>query len=384
MTPLWKGPVEDGVTSSLLANYITCKERFRLKVIEGLHEEDEFDYTIEFGQMWHEIKEAYRTKRDWKKSLGDYRDKLWAKYPANIAEINKWAYICAGQFMVWLNRPRPAVTPQRVKEHQLITEDTFRVEYILPSGRPIIFRGKYDSILLAGNSLYIEDDKSKGYIDELAISGTLLGNLQMGVYHTAARQSLQQDDKGKYRIYGLTKRGSVEVPASATKPYFAGTRYQVVRRPLNEKFPPVRQKSKETDKEFWDRLIQHIAGNYDYYFKTMPAMMSTSALNSFKLKILHPICEELLDWWDFMVECKFDPWTSPHGSHNNRLHYQTPWGVYNSLFGGFRGDFFEYLTKGSDRALVKLQTLFPELESDDNANPKSKIPKRPKTRNSVG
>ncbi len=379
MTPLWKGPVEDGITASLLANFITCRERFRLKVIEGLHEEDEFDYTIEFGQMWHEIKEAYRTGRDWKNSLGEYRTKLWARYPANIAEINKWAYIVAGLFMVWLNR-RPS--SQRIKEHQLCTEDTFRIEYILPSGRPIVFRGKYDSLILVGNSIYVEDDKTKGYIDETAISSTLLGNLQMGVYHAAARQSLQKGKDGVWRIHGLTKRGSVDLPKSATKPYFAGTRFQVVRRPLNEKFPPVRQKSKETDKEFWDRLIQHIADNPDYYFKTMPAMMSTAALNSFKKKILHPICEQVLDWWDFMQSVEFAPWDN-HSVHNAQ-HFQTPWGVYNSLFGGFRGDFFEYLTKGSDRALVKIKTLFPELESPDASTKSKKSPKRPRTKNSVG
>ncbi len=33
--PVWKGPEVDGVTQSLLSRYLTCKERFRLLVIEG-------------------------------------------------------------------------------------------------------------------------------------------------------------------------------------------------------------------------------------------------------------------------------------------------------------------------------------------------------------
>lgn len=385
MTPLWKGPAVDGITNSLLCKFIVCRERFRLQVIEGYREEDAFDSAIEYGQMWHEVKEAYRTGRDWKKSLGDYREKLWARYPASIGEINNWAYICAGQFMAWLSRPRPAVTPRRIKEQQLCTEDSFRVPYTLPSGRKLIFRGKYDSILLADkNALYIEDDKSKGKIDEVGITNTLFGNLQMGLYHTAAKESLTKGADGKWRIHNLDKRGSVELPATATRPYLAGTRYQIVRRPLAEYYPPVKQKKTETQKEFGDRVIQHIADNTDYYFMTMQSMMSESGLHKFQQTILHPWCEALLDWWEYMESVNFDPWTSCPVEQKNSLHFQTPWGVYNSLFGGFKGDFFDYLTKGTDRALIKIHTLFPELESEDHADAKSKKTpvRRPRAKNS--
>ena len=52
-TPLWKGPTEDGITQSLLSRFLVCRERFRLKVIEGLAPEDRFSH----------YRERYETKK---------------------------------------------------------------------------------------------------------------------------------------------------------------------------------------------------------------------------------------------------------------------------------------------------------------------------------
>ena len=38
----WKGPEVAGVSQSLLSRYLTCKERFRIKTIEGLKPVQQF------------------------------------------------------------------------------------------------------------------------------------------------------------------------------------------------------------------------------------------------------------------------------------------------------------------------------------------------------
>lgn len=362
--PLWKGPYKDGITNSLLCKFIVCRERFRLATIEGLREIDAFDHAIQYGQFWHEIKEAHRTGRDWKKALTQYKINLLGEYPASTQEIEKWAYICAGQFMVWLKQPSP---PQRIRSVQICTEDSFRVPYKLPSGRVIYLRGKYDSISLTGNSLYIEDDKSKGKVDVNGITDTLFGNLQMGLYHVAARQSLVKIDDG-YHITGLDKRGSVALPKSATRPSFTGIKYHIVRRPLADQYC-IRQKVKETNKQFYDRVIQTVAADPNYFFLTINASMTAKQTRIFQQKMLDPWLEALCDWWEYMESVSFDPWAddTPASPH----HMQTPWNVYNSIFGGFRGDYFDLLTRGHQGSLVRVETLFPELTSEDNANPTS-------------
>lgn len=389
---LWKGPYTDGdgITNSLLCKFIVCRERFRLSVVEGLREVEGFDPAIEYGQLWHEIKEAYRSGRDWKEALLSYKKYLLGEYPASTPEIEQWSYIVAGQFMVWLKQPAPQ---QRVKSVQICTEDSFKVPYTLPSGRTIFLKGKYDSISMVGNSLYIEDDKSKGKIDEKGIADTMFGNLQMGLYHAAARQSIVKDPKtNTYLLTGLDKRGSVELPRTKSVPNFVGTKYHIVRRPLSEQYP-IKQRAKETSKEFWDRVIQQIAANPSHYLFTMIASLTTSQLNIFRQRFLDPWLEALCDWWDYMVSVNFDPWRPPAPENpldpqKNSLHYQTPWNVYNSLFGGFRGDFFDYLTKGHEGSLIRVKTLFPELEGSDHADtpqtpkpPRKSLP-RPQKRES--
>src|SRR4051794_6290554 len=56
--PLWKGPEEDGITFSLLSQFLVCRERFRVRVIEGLSAGGGFNHRIEYGSMWHTCEEA--------------------------------------------------------------------------------------------------------------------------------------------------------------------------------------------------------------------------------------------------------------------------------------------------------------------------------------
>src|SRR5580658_5237243 len=61
--PLWDGPESDtpngGVTQSLLGSFLCCRERFRIKVVEGLQPADSFRRALEFGNLWHCAEEAF-------------------------------------------------------------------------------------------------------------------------------------------------------------------------------------------------------------------------------------------------------------------------------------------------------------------------------------
>jgi hypothetical protein len=45
--PLWKGPLTDGVTQSMLGDFVACRERFRVKYIEGLQTGEGFNHLLE-------------------------------------------------------------------------------------------------------------------------------------------------------------------------------------------------------------------------------------------------------------------------------------------------------------------------------------------------
>ena len=61
--PVWDGPESNtpngGITYSLLSRFLTCRERFRVMVIDGLRGADAFNQPIEFGNMWHACEEAH-------------------------------------------------------------------------------------------------------------------------------------------------------------------------------------------------------------------------------------------------------------------------------------------------------------------------------------
>ena len=57
------------------------------------------------------------------------------------------------------------------------------------------------------------------------------------------------------------------------------------------------------------------------------------------------------------VDDPFDPWKSPY-------HFRRPFGIYDGLAAGRRGDFFNLLTSGSHTGLRQRSTAFPELEGE--------------------
>jgi len=127
----------------------------------------------------------------------------------------------------------------------------------------------------------------------------------------------------------------------------------VVRRPLADRYA-IKQRKAETISQFYARLGDEIKKNPKHYFMRWRVELTDDDISLFLDRTFHPIMESLMDWWESIQTDPFDPWSSRH-------HYQSPWGVHNSLAGGFRGSFFEYLTTGREYGLREITTLFPEL-----------------------
>lgn len=353
----------------MLAKFMVCRERFRLRVVEGLHEIPEWDHKIEFGSMWHACAETHACGKPWKPALVAYCLKLKQDYPESLDDIEKYQYLCEKQFEVYLQGQR--ARPQRKLDTDILQEQAFYYPYELPSGRKVILRGKYDAIIQGSrNQLYVEDHKTKGYVDTTRTAETLFGNLQMMLYHVVARGSIV--DYGGVKCLG-NLQFSEPIPLSGNyRNYkFVGTRYNVVRRPLAEK-QPIRQKKSETYKQFLNRAIQLVKDNYDHYFIPMSMEISDHHVLRFRQRILDPWLEALCDWWTYISGDPFNPWQPPLPAANT-VHYQTPWGVFNPLFGGFEGEFYHLLAKNTYRQTYRVTNLFPELEPEDDHAP-AKIP----------
>lgn len=360
-TPVWEGPGGDGpnggVTFSLLSRFLTCRERFRLRVVEGLKPAEQFSHRIEYGNMWHVCEEAVAAAvpnvRRWDADLLEYEKGLAKKYPLAQDQVSHWYEVCRLQFAeylkFWSSRAKSdKVTP-------LLAEQVFDVPYKLPSGRVVRLRGKSDSVFMKSGGVWLHENKTKGDIDETAIRRQLTWDLQTMLYLVAMVEGRYQEP-----LLSVWPKGAA----------LAGVRYNVVRRPLSGgKGTIVRLKPSksnpagESRDEYYDRVVQYIRDEPETYFMRWDAGVTPPDVARFRRECLDPILEQLTEWWEVMKYVPKDgPFSYHYNCHDNHgLHWRHPFGVVNNIDEYGHGDLDQYLESKSEVGLIRTDNLFPEL-----------------------
>lgn len=189
--PLWLGPMDaspmGGITQSMLNNFLCCRERFRLKYIEGLKTVEKFSASIDFGNLWHLCEERHSAGDPWDdtiKLLKAYALEFCSKHPLQQEEINKWYNVCKTLFPIYVaywskDKEQQTKTP-------IFQEQVFHVPYELPSERIVYLRGKFDAVDLIGKGksgqIFLQENKTKSEIDEEKIRRNLKMDLQTLLY----------------------------------------------------------------------------------------------------------------------------------------------------------------------------------------------------------
>lgn len=365
--PVWAGPesAEDngGITFSLLNRFISCRERFRLLVVEGLQGNRGFNHKIEYGSCWHVCEEALAANLPWEPALALYARDLCRKYPTSVEQVTHWWSVCKVQFPIYVDYWKKH--KDVVERTPLLQEAKFNVPYALPSGRVVRLRGKWDSVDLIGKgknqAIYLMENKTKGDIREQQLQRQLTFDLQTMIYLVALGN--YQTEKGQYRL------GGEGIPRGMP---IKGVRYNVIRRPLSGGKGTITQKKgsknvrPESKAEFYARVASYIQAEPETYFMRWKIEVAPTDIDRFRRECLDPILEQLCNWWDW-VEFKEDPF-EPHiesvsASMNywEALHWRHPYGLYNVLDEGGSTDLDQYLDSGNEMGLERTQNLFPEL-----------------------
>lgn len=379
--PLWQGPEVDGITSSLLSRFVVCRERFRLLTVLGLKGVGRWNHRTGYGDMWHVCEESFVMGGDWVAALGDHVRETIPLHRFQIEEIVKWASVCEKQFSVYVDYYKQF--PQRNRS-PIVTEFIFDQHYELPSGRVVRLRGKWDGLVRETEkgkaSVWLQENKTKGDVDEKALERQLDFDLQTMLYLVAAHQCYNR----------------LEAPLSRFAGPLAGVWYNVVRRPLsggkgtivphkategskcsrclgskrkviNPDCPKCKgvgrtgAKPAETQEHFYDRLAKYMVDEPASFFIRWRVGVSKEEVERFKRRFLTPILEQLCQWWDWMVQCEADPSLDPF---SKPIHWQHPYGCYNPMDEGGFSEVDEYLATGSQAGLMRTDTLFPELKED--------------------
>lgn len=368
--PLWKGPIVSyegggGISFSMLSRYLCCPERFRLMTVEGLGPPEDFNVRLEYGHMWHVCEEAHAMGRDFWPALAIYGKELGKKYPTQGTQINHWCRVCALQFPIYVDwwQKHPDVKARK----PVAAEKAFDVAWELDSGRKVHLLGMIDSLdILTNEGLFIQENKTKGDIDEGMMKRNLAFDLQTGIYMSAVQVLLNKGAFGK-----ITHD-------------IAGVRYNVVRRPLaggkgsiRQKKPTKKNPQGQSLEEFYDELSGVIRGAMDvdnthYFFKRWKVNLHPGDLQKLAHHCLNPILENLCDdyeWWEWCFEQGKDPFDyilrgKIFPEHRLR-HFRYPYGVYNAILEGGSSEVDEYLLTGSKLGLVRRERLFSELEGKE-------------------
>lgn len=361
--PLWKGPLVDGVTQSMLSRYVVCKERFRIHYVEGLQSLDQFNKSIEYGQLWHACEEALLAGKDYYQALMNYRRSLMGRYPEAIDQINHWTDVCNVQFPIyvdyweknWVEKSRP-----------LFQEKTFNLSYPIERQEEnceVRIRGKWDAVhaIDDGCKIELQENKTKGDIVEHQIKAQLQFDLQT-MFYMVALQTLLDD-----------LSADQDAPEEFCNPDFniGKLRYNVVRRPLSGGKGSIRQGKTESAGAFYRRLGDVLAEEPSYWFMRWEAEITPGDMERFMVDFLDPVLANLVDdyeWWDYAYRNNASPFSNyireKQFPYHRSRHFRLPYGVYNVLAEGGSTDLDDYLATGNKVGLHRAERLFTELEDE--------------------
>lgn len=345
--PLWKGPEKDGITFSLINKYLTDKERFRIYTFEGLAQKEEFNHRLEYGNMWHLCEEYTHKQQDWQAPLKSYCQKLCAKYQYDREHIEKWYNVCRTQYPIYLKHWQNNNIKNTKTE--MLSEYSFKEPISLPSGRTVWLRGKFDSVYLmstaSGETIWLQENKTKGDINVERIESQLKFDCQTMIYMIAL---------AKY-----CKRNNI-------KSNIGGVIYNVVRRPLSGgKHSIVRHKPSkknpmgESQEEFNKRLGEAITEDATFFFMRWRVRITIDDMINFLQKCLYNLLDEICAWYDLTLGAYE---SDKNLFEHNRMHYVTPYGLYNPLSDDGKTEYDNYVDTGNSIGLEKRKTVFPELD----------------------
>lgn len=324
--PLWDLD-RDGITYTMLSRFMVCRERFRLSAVEGWSETG-LQAALEFGSAFHRCLENPKSSPE--KITRQYQAERVASKALFRNQLQEFETLM-GIVEAVVHGYRSIYSDDDAKTKTTVFhEEKFDIQYALSlpvNYREVRLRGRFDHVFRDKlGKLWLLETKTKSDIDDDGISRTLSQDLQTMLYVSA-----------------LEKMTGEKV---------AGVVYNVIRRPA------LRQKKSESIRQFVLRVKQTVLEQADKYFLRWTHTLDKHDLSKWQARTLDPLLRQVCSWWDSIKKHPFDPeYLYRPGSE----HYQRPFGVYDSLASGRRGDFFELLTGGSTSGLKRREVAFPEL-----------------------
>lgn len=335
--PIWS-PLVHGLSVSGLMLYHTDPVAFELRYIRDLEAIEDWKKEMYFGSAFQACFEGWVTggplpggrQRKLKALLKDTETKEIEHYPDSKEDILFWSWMAEQYFTKLYLARYPEVNAVQKSERHVAAILT------LPSGRKIKLHGYLDgefSSLKAPKSLLnkttgIVENKCRADWDEDTVTENIPWDLQTNVYV----------------LLSLLDTGSI--PQRVW--------YQHVRRPGGFSYRGPRKKESETQQDWGKRVLEHISKETtNYHFYRFCHRPTWTGLERFCWGFLYPRLEQFLDWYEWITHPKKGTPEEPL----NKVHWFTPYGIYNPFEKGRPEAYRNYRLTGSTAGLVPRRNI---------------------------
>lgn len=308
---LWS-PVQHGLSLSGLELWLVDRVAFEVQYLRNLEVVELWNKNMQYGSLVQAGIEGFIKTRQTK---GAHRfidleaEKQMAIWD-DLDEIVWWSGLARETVSEFIKHYDKDLTKYGINK----SEEHHQLDLSLPSGRTIKIHGYIDG----HGPDNIMENKCRGDWDVEAIAAEIDRNLQV-------------------HYYSLIFKG-----IHGNLPKFIW--YQHIRRPGSFGYRGPQRRTKETREQYRARIVEHMQENKGYYFYRHLIRPSEEVFDRFMAECLIPILEAFLDWYEYM--------TAPNRKElENRVHWITPYGLYNPFMEGTPERFRTYRLTGSTLGL---------------------------------
>jgi hypothetical protein len=326
-TPLWKGPLIEGITQSMIGKFIQCPYRFYLYAVLGKVDNKPLPDNLIWGDVYHKGLELLIRSKDLAASSAGMLDYLRTKYPQAPATYETSTTRLLNRFSL------------ASYQGEWLTEQTFRKTVQTATGREVVIRGKKDAVNYShpeyGNIL--GEHKCKGYIDPVRTGKELSQDRQVNIY---------------CYLHNIE-----------------WVNYDLILIPEAVKYKPARSYN-ETPQEWMSKLFTGPCGSYGMFPINQNAHqwiyngtyhLPREEQENYWNYTVRPDLDRICVWWDWVTQSGFDP---DNPKFYNHIFYRTPVRQFEgSNTEKFECDYYSYLIGDSSLdELTSITSLYNELE----------------------
>ena len=332
--PAWAGPLEGGITQSLVSTFLTCPFQFYLYAYCGVEEVRPLDPNLIWGDILHKGLEMMIKGRSLEDSINEMYCYQLKEYPTAPAT---YRYTTRNMLALYpiskLEQYGPIETEVGIdKPHVIPYPSHSNINYVIK------MRGKVD--MLATNRSMIGDHKGKG---------------KNAASPEAIKEEISQDFQMNYYAYAMGK--------------ITNWLYDIIRIPEALPRTPPRKVS-ETPEQWADRIFHtHTDTMHNFPIKKFPHFwinqiqhyQSEEAIDLYFARTVNPILQRIVAWWHHVTDPMFDP-NNP--ACYNHIFYLSPIRNFNptSTY-SYKCRYHSFLIgKESFENLVPVKSFYPELE----------------------